>query len=90
MNEYMESITRLGNEVLFFLFKTSVILITILLIVSLILLIIGCIVRSQKLRSKYLKVSIFSLLSLIVLLIMPVLAVYIRVWYSLSITWLFK
>lgn len=79
MNEYMESITRLGNEVLFFLFKTSVILITILLIVSLILLIIGCIVRSQKLRSKYLKVSIFSLLSLIVLLIMPVLAVYIRV-----------
>jgi len=73
MNEYMESITRLGNEVLFFLFKISVVVITILLIFSLVMLIIGCVFKSQKLRSKYLKSSISLLISLVILLLLPIL-----------------
>ena len=73
MDEYIDSITRLGNEVLFFLFKISVIVITALLIFSLIMLIAGCVLKSQKLRSKYLKASISLLVSLVILLLLSIL-----------------
>lgn len=72
INDYIDNINSIGTEVLFFLFKISIILITVLLIISLIMLITGCLIKSQKIKIRFLKSSIGNLLSLIFLLIIPI------------------
>ena len=72
IDEYITNINGIGTEVLFFLFKISLILITALLIFSLIMLIIGCLIKSQKIKIRFLKSSIGNLLALIFLLLIPI------------------
>lgn len=72
IDEYITNINSIGMEVLFFLFKISLVIITLILIVSLVLLIIGCLIKSQKIKIRFLKASIGNLLSLIFLLIIPI------------------
>lgn len=72
INDYIDNINSIGTEVLFFLFKISIILITVLLIISLIMLITGCLIKSQKIKIRFLKSSIGNLLSLIFILIIPI------------------
>lgn len=71
INDYIDNINSIGTEVLFFLFKISIVIITLILIASLVLLIIGCIIKSQKLKISSLKSSIGNLLALIFLLLIP-------------------
>lgn len=72
IDEYINNINTIGTEVLFFLFKLSTILLTVSLMLSLIMLIVGCLIKSQKLKISFLKSSIGNLLTLIFLLLIPV------------------
>lgn len=78
IDEYINNINAIGTEVLFFLFKLSTILLTALLILSLIMLIVGCLIKSQKLKMSFLKSSIGNLFSLIFLLLIPVIIYQIK------------
>ena len=55
-NEYLENFNNIASNILFVSFKVIIILFTILLITSLIMLAIGCLIKSQKIKSKFLKI----------------------------------
>lgn len=71
-NDYMNNLNNLISSVLFYSFIGSVMLLTILLIVSLIILIIGCLLKSQIIRRKFLKASISILILLVFIILVPV------------------
>lgn len=71
-NDYINNLNNLISSVLFYSFIGSVILLTILLIVSLIILIIGCLLKSQIIRRKFLKASISILILLVFIILVPV------------------
>ena len=79
VDEYIDNINNIGTEVLFFLFKISIILLIGLLIFSLIMLIIGCLIKSQKLKISFLKSSIGNLLSLLFILFIPIIIFKIKI-----------
>jgi len=71
-NDYINNLNNLISSVLFYSFIGSVMLLTILLIVSLIILIIGCLLKSQIIRRKFLKASISILILLVFIILVPV------------------
>lgn len=71
-NGYINNLSNLISSVLFYSFIGTVMLLTILLIVSLIILIIGCLLKSQIVRAKFLKGSISILVLLVFIIIVPV------------------
>lgn len=73
---YFASLLWYVNEGLFFLFGKSTYLLTFLTILSLILLIIGQAVKSQKMKIKFLRYSIFFILLLFFILLVPI--IYIK------------
>ncbi len=75
-SKYFESLLWYVNEGLFFLFEKSTYLLTFLTILSLILLIIGQVVKSQKMKIKFLRYSIFFILLLFFILLVPI--IYIK------------
>lgn len=56
---------------LFYGFKYTLLLLVVILILSLIFLMIGCIIKSQTIKSKFIKIVPSLLLSLIFLLLLP-------------------
>ena len=73
---YFESLLWYVNEGLFFIFEKSTYLLTFLTILSLILLIIGQVVKSQKMKIKFLRYSIFFILLLFFIMLVPI--IYIK------------
>lgn len=71
-NDYINNLSNLISSALFYSFVGTVILLTILLIASLIILIIGCLLKSQIVRRKFLKASISILILLVFIILIPV------------------
>ena len=71
LNNYINNFETTISAILFYGFKYTLFLLVIMLILSLIFLIIGCIIKSQTIELKFLKVVPGLLLSLIFLLLFP-------------------
>lgn len=78
--DYINNLENIVSSILFVSFKMIVILLTILLIFSLIMLAIGCLIKSQKIKSKFLIVVPILLIGSIFVLLLPYLFVYFRNW----------
>ena len=78
LEDYMNNFESIVSSIFFVSFKTIIITLTILLIISLILLAIGCLIKSQKIKSKFLVVVPSLLLINIFFISIP----YIIVWYK--------
>lgn len=75
---YMDNMQNMISSILFGSFKVIVIILTILLIFSLIMLAIGCLIKSQKIKSKFLLVVPGLLIGSIFFLSLPYIFVHIR------------
>lgn len=78
MDSYINSFENITSEILFIAFKVILIILVVLLIFSLILLAIGCLIKSQKLRTKFLTTTISLLIGNIFFLFLPYLFVYLK------------
>lgn len=74
--EYLNNINTYISEGLFFLFKISIYAFTALTIISLVLLLIGQLIKSQKMKDKYIKLSMSFLILLVFIFLIPI--IYIR------------
>lgn len=77
-NDYINNIENILSNIFFISFKGIVIILTVLLILSLILLGIGCLIKSQKIKSKFLIVVPSILLGTIFFLALPYILVYFK------------
>jgi hypothetical protein len=75
---YINNLKNIASSIFFASFKIIVIIFTILLIFSLIILAIGCLIKSQKIKSKFLKVIPSLILSIVFLLMIPLIIVYFK------------
>ncbi len=75
---YIDNMKNLISSICFVCFKGMVIFLTILLIYSLIMLAIGCLIKSQKIKSKFLIAVPSFLLGNFFLLLLPYIAQYIK------------
>ena len=71
INNYINNFESIMSTFLFYGFKYTLLLLVVILISSLILLMIGCIIKSQTIKSKFIKIVPSLLLSLIFLLLLP-------------------
>ncbi len=71
INNYINNFQSIISTFLFYGFKYTLLLLVVILILSLIFLIIGCIIKSQTIKSKFIKIVPSLLLSLIFLLLLP-------------------
>ena len=76
--EYMNNFENAVSSIFFVSFKVIVIILTALLIFSLIMLAIGCLIKSQKIKSKFLIVVPSLILGNIVILCIPWAIVHIK------------
>ena len=65
LDSYMNNFENIVSSTLFIVFKITLIVLVSLLILSLVLLAIGCLIKSQKLKSKFL-IAVPSLLIVII------------------------
>ncbi len=77
-NDYIDNIENIISNIFFISFKVILIILVILLILSLILLGIGCLIKSQKIKSKFLIVVPSILLGTIFFLALPYIFVYFK------------
>lgn len=75
---YINNFENMLPTIFFVSFKVIVITLTILLILSLIILAIGCLIKSQKIKSKFLKVVPSLILGIIFVLTLPYIFVYFK------------
>lgn len=71
LENYIENFNNNMFFILFIIFKYSLLLLCISLIFSLIMLILGCIIKSNKIKLKFIKVAPILLLGVIFMLIFP-------------------
>ncbi len=71
INNYINNFRSIISTFLFYVFKYTLLLLVVILILSLIFLMIGCIIKSQTIKSKFIKIVPSLLLSLIFLLLLP-------------------
>ena len=71
INNYINNFQSIISTFLFYGFKYTLLLLVVILILSLIFLMIGCIINSQTIKSKFIKIVPSLLLSLIFLLLLP-------------------
>ena len=71
INNYINNFQSIISTFLFYGFKYTLLLLVVILILSLIFLMIGCILKSQTIKSKFIKIVPSLLLSLIFLLLLP-------------------
>ncbi len=79
LNDYISNFESILSIALFVIFKVTIIVFTFLLIFSLIALATGCLIKSQKIKSKFLIASPVLLLGIVFLLILPI--IFIRFKY---------
>lgn len=75
---YINNFENMLSTIFFVSFKVIVITLTILLLLSLIILAIGCLIKSQKIKSKFLKVVPNLILGIIFVLTLPYIFVYFK------------
>ncbi len=78
LNEYMNNFQDIVSSILFVGFKITLIILVVLLVLSLIMLAIGCLIKSQKIKSKFLIVVPSLLVGNILFLIFPCILVYFK------------
>ena len=78
LDSYMNNIENIVSSTLFIGFKITLIILVSLLIISLILLAIGCLIKSQKIKSKFLVVVPSLVLGNIFFLALPYIFVYFK------------
>ena len=78
MDNYINNFELIFLSVLFFMFKFTIIILSVLTINSLLLLIFGCLIKSEKIKIKFLKVTTSLLLINFIILIIPVIVWYFR------------
>ena len=71
IHNYINNFENIMSTFLFYGFKYTLLLLVVIWISSLILLMIGCIIKSQTIKSKFIKIVPSLLLSLIFLLLLP-------------------
>lgn len=71
LDSYMNNFNNLISSALFIAFKVTLIILVSLLIISLIFLALGCLIKSQKIKSKFLMVVPYLLLGIIFFLAIP-------------------
>lgn len=76
--DYIENFRNIIHFISFVSFKGIVITLTILLIVSLIILAIGCLIKSQKIKSKFLIVVPSLILGSVLFLLIPYIILHFR------------
>lgn len=77
-NDYINNLSNMVSSALFYTFVGTVILLASLLVISLIVLIIGCLLKSQVIRIKFLKASVGILISLVFILLIPVIIMFFK------------
>ena len=78
LDNYINNFNVMLSNALFFCFKYSVIIFVTLLILSLLLLGIGCLIKSQKIKSKFLIVVPTLTVGTIILLAIPYVIIFIK------------
>ena len=78
--DYISNMENMLSTILFVSFKVIVIILTILLILSLIMLAIGCLIKSQKIKSKFLLIVPSLFIGTLIFLSVPYFLVYFRNW----------
>ena len=76
--DYISNFENVVSSIFFVSFKIIVVILAILLILSLIMLAIGCLIKSQKIKSKFLIVVPSLLLGNIFFLALPYIFVYFK------------
>ena len=78
LDSYMNNIENIVSSTLFIGFKITLIILVFLLIISLILLAIGCLIKSQKMKSKFLIAVPSLLIGIIFFLSIPPTFIYFK------------
>ena len=78
LDSYMNNFENIVSSTLFIVFKITLIVLVSLLILSLILLAIGCLIKSQKLKSKFLIAVPSLLIGIIFFLSIPPIFVHFK------------
>lgn len=78
LNDYMNNFQNMISSIFFASFKVIVIILAILLVFSLIMLAVGCLIKSQKLKSKFLIVVPSLILGSVFFLSLPYIFVHFR------------
>lgn len=78
IDNYINNFEQIVSSILFVSFTVIAIVLTILLIFSLIMLAIGCLIKSQKIKSKFLIAVPTLLIGNIVLLSVPIIFMYFK------------
>ena len=77
-NNYINGFSIFLSNALFFCFKYIIIFLVVLLIFSLVLLAIGCLIKSQNLKSKFL-IAVPTLIGIIIIILgLPYIYLYIK------------
>lgn len=78
LDSYMNNIENIVSSTLFIGFKITLIILVFLLIISLILLATGCLIKSQKMKSKFLIAVPSLLIGIILFLSIPPAFIYFK------------
>ena len=78
LDSYMNNIENIVSSTLFIGFKITLMILVSLLIISLILLAIGCLIKSQKMKSKFLIAVPSLLIGIIFFLSIPPIFIYFK------------
>ncbi len=78
LNDYMNNFQNIVSNIFFVGFKVMLIILVALLIFSLVMLSIGCLIKSQKIKSKFLTSSMCLLSGNILFLCIPFFIVYFK------------
>ena len=75
LDNYINNFNALFSNALFFCFKYSIIFLTLIIFISLIIFAIGCLIKSQKIKSKFLRVIPTLIVIEILVLTIPLMVV---------------
>lgn len=76
--DYINGFENVVSTAFFFIYKIMLIILTIALLFSLIMLAIGCLIKSQKLKSKFLIATPTLLFGILFIILLPYLVVYFK------------
>lgn len=72
LDNYINNFETIGTSILFICFVSIILILVVGLIVSLCLLILGCLIKSQRIKGRYLKVVPSITVMLIIIILLPV------------------
>lgn len=78
LDDYINNFENIVSSTLFITFKITLVILVGLLILSLILLAIGCLIKSQKIKSKFLKIVPSLFMGIIFLLSIPLIYIHFK------------